>query len=62
MHTSALADQNGLIKHFCRSRIALARPHAEDRRIDNETDVFDGVFNNGEGDDDDPSSALCAEI
>jgi hypothetical protein len=50
-----------LIKHFCRSRIALAKPPTEDRRIDNEADVFDVVFNNGEGDDD-PSSALCAEI
>jgi hypothetical protein len=51
-----------LIKHFCRSRIARTKQRAEDGRIDNETDVFDGVFNNGEGDDDDPSSALCAEI
>jgi hypothetical protein len=50
-----------LIKHFCRSRIALAKPPAEDRRIDNETDFFDVVFNDGEGDDD-LSSALCAEI
>jgi hypothetical protein len=50
-----------LIKHFCRSRIALAKPPAEDRRIDNETDVFDVVFNNGEGDDG-LSPALCTEI
>jgi hypothetical protein len=50
-----------LIKHFCRSRIALGKPPAEDRRIDNETDVFDVVFNNGEGDDG-LSPALCTEI